>query len=56
MLTALAHAQLAARLEAHGAPVVWHVSVRGRRRFQTTDPVGNRLEFPEPVTPGPVPA
>ncbi|MYT33160.1 MULTISPECIES: hypothetical protein [unclassified Streptomyces] len=47
---------LAARLETHGAPVVWNVSVRGHRRFHTTDPVGNRLEFLEPLTAGPAPA
>ncbi len=38
---------LAARLEEHGAPVVWTVTLSGHRRFYTQDPVGNRLEFLE---------
>ncbi|WP_189971138.1 VOC family protein [Streptomyces violascens] len=41
---------LAARLEQHGAPVVWGVSLPTHRRFYTQDPVGNRLEFLEPLT------
>ncbi|MFI6474866.1 glyoxalase [Streptomyces sp. NPDC050516] len=40
---------LAARLEQHGAPVVWGVSLPTHRRFYTQDPVGNRLEFLEPM-------
>jgi hypothetical protein len=40
---------LAARLEEHGAPVVWGVSLPSHRRFYTQDPVGNRLEFLEPL-------
>ncbi|KUL38060.1 glyoxalase [Streptomyces sp. NRRL F-4489] len=40
---------LAARLEAFGAPVVWNTSLPGYRRFVTQDPVGNRLEFLEPL-------
>ncbi|MFI6054494.1 glyoxalase [Streptomyces violascens] len=40
---------LAARLEQHGAPVVWGVSLPTHRRFYTQDPVGNRLEFLEPL-------
>lgn len=35
----------AARLEARGAPVRWDSAVPGRRRFHSSDPVGNRLEF-----------
>ncbi|GGJ23886.1 VOC family protein [Streptomyces brasiliensis] len=38
----------AARLEAHGAPVTWDHDLPGHRRFYSTDPVGNRLEFLEP--------
>ncbi|MER6378869.1 VOC family protein [Streptomyces sp. NPDC001250] len=41
--------QLAARLQAHGAPVVWTTSLPTHRRFYTQDPVGNRLEFREPL-------
>jgi catechol 2,3-dioxygenase-like lactoylglutathione lyase family enzyme len=38
---------LAARLEAAGYPVVWAdpTEIPARRRFHTTDPNGNRLEF-----------
>ncbi|MCM2579130.1 VOC family protein [Streptomyces meridianus] len=39
---------LAARLEEHGAPVVWDEDLPGHRRFFSEDPVGNRLEFLEP--------
>ncbi|MET7492487.1 VOC family protein [Streptomyces sp900116325] len=39
----------AARLEAHGAPVRWDGDLPGHRRFFSHDPVGNRLEFLEPV-------
>lgn len=28
-----------------GAPVAWDENIPGLRRFHTTDPVGNRLEF-----------
>ena len=41
---------LAERLAAHEAPVVWIDSLPGYRRFYSTDPVGNRLEFLEPLT------
>lgn len=41
---------LAARLEQHGAPVVWAVSLPEHRRFYTQDPVGNRIEFLQPTT------
>ncbi|MEU8579364.1 VOC family protein [Streptomyces abikoensis] len=39
---------LAARIAAHGAPVVWDEHLPGHRRFYSQDPVGNRLEFLEP--------
>ncbi|MFJ3903322.1 VOC family protein [Streptomyces sp. NPDC090025] len=39
----------AARLEKRGAPVVWDDHLPGHHRFYTEDPVGNRLEFLEPV-------
>ncbi|MEV2213764.1 glyoxalase [Streptomyces sp. NPDC050997] len=39
----------AARLEARGATVTWDDSLPGHRRFYSEDPVGNRLEFLEPV-------
>ncbi|MET8409000.1 glyoxalase [Streptomyces sp. NPDC005195] len=39
----------AARLESHGAPVTWDDALPGHRRFYSEDPVGNRLEFLEPV-------
>ncbi|GGU97752.1 glyoxalase [Streptomyces albospinus] len=39
----------AARLEQHGAPVAWGISLPGHRRFFTQDPVGNRLEFLQPL-------
>ncbi|MCB5167927.1 glyoxalase [Streptomyces bambusae] len=38
----------AARLESHGAKVVWDDNLPGHRRFYSQDPVGNRLEFLEP--------
>ncbi|WP_236244913.1 glyoxalase [Streptomyces sp. CC210A] len=38
----------AARLRGHGAPVVRDDHLPGHRRFSSEDPVGNRLEFPEP--------
>ena len=40
----------AARLTGHGAPVTWDDNLPGHRRFYSEDPVGNRLEFLEPVT------
>jgi predicted enzyme related to lactoylglutathione lyase len=40
----------AARLRAHGAQVAWDENMPGHRRFYSSDPVGNRLEFLEPVT------
>ncbi|MHB9861170.1 VOC family protein [Streptomyces sp. YIM S03343] len=39
----------AARLSASGAPVAWDDALPGHRRFYSADPVGNRLEFLEPV-------
>ncbi|AOP45452.1 VOC family protein [Streptomyces lydicus] len=44
---------LATRLTAAGAPVAWDDNLPGHRRFHTTDPVGNRLEFLEPMPPAP---
>jgi hypothetical protein len=41
----------AARLEAHEAMVTWDDNLPGHRRFYSEDPVGNRLEFLEPVAP-----
>jgi catechol 2,3-dioxygenase-like lactoylglutathione lyase family enzyme len=40
----------AERLITHGAPVIWDDNLPGHRRFYSTDPVGNRLEFLEPLT------
>ncbi|GHJ39645.1 VOC family protein [Streptomyces sp. TS71-3] len=40
----------AARLAARGAEITWDDDLPGHRRFYTQDPVGNRLEFLEPVT------
>jgi catechol 2,3-dioxygenase-like lactoylglutathione lyase family enzyme len=39
----------AARLEAGGARVVWDGDLPGHRRFYSEDPVGNRLEFLQPL-------
>ncbi|AXE86489.1 VOC family protein [Streptomyces sp. Go-475] len=39
----------AARLAAHGAPVTWDSALPGHKRFYSRDPVGNRLEFLEPL-------
>ncbi|NNN33645.1 glyoxalase [Streptomyces sp. S3(2020)] len=39
----------AARLEARGAAVSWDGDLPEYRRFYSYDPVGNRLEFLEPV-------
>ncbi|MFB7997721.1 VOC family protein [Streptomyces sp. NPDC056002] len=43
----------AARLAAHGVRITWDGDLPGHRRFYADDPVGNRLEFLEPLTPGP---
>nr|WP_155073417.1 VOC family protein [Streptomyces taklimakanensis] len=40
---------VATRLEAAGHEVVRDDTLPGHRRFHTTDPVGNRLEFLEPT-------
>ncbi|WAZ22261.1 glyoxalase [Streptomyces cinnabarinus] len=42
----------AARLESRGAAVAWDANLPGHRRFYSTDPVGNRLEFLEPSSSG----
>ncbi|MFJ6833264.1 VOC family protein [Streptomyces sp. NPDC091209] len=39
----------AARIAAAGAPVTWDEELPGHRRFFSEDPVGNRLEFLEPL-------
>jgi catechol 2,3-dioxygenase-like lactoylglutathione lyase family enzyme len=39
----------AARLAAAGQAVVWDDHLPGYRRFYSQDPVGNRLEFLEPI-------
>ena len=39
----------AARLAWRGAAVTWDDDLPGHRRFYSEDPVGNRLEFLEPV-------
>ncbi|MFF4400854.1 VOC family protein [Streptomyces sp. NPDC001480] len=39
----------AARLASLGAQVTWDDNLPGHRRFYSEDPVGNRLEFLEPV-------
>ncbi|NUL06679.1 glyoxalase [Streptomyces lunaelactis] len=39
----------AARLEERGAKVDWDDELPGHRRFYSEDPVGNRLEFLEPM-------
>jgi predicted enzyme related to lactoylglutathione lyase len=36
---------LAAALEAAGAKLTWDTNIPGVRRFHTSDPVGNRVEF-----------
>ncbi|MFF8901925.1 VOC family protein [Streptomyces lydicus] len=41
----------ATRLTVAGAPITWDDGLPGHRRFYTTDPVGNRLEFLEPTAP-----
>ncbi|MFF8645956.1 VOC family protein [Streptomyces sp. NPDC015345] len=39
----------AERLAARGAEVTWDENLPGHRRFYSQDPVGNRLEFLEPL-------
>ncbi|ANP55557.1 VOC family protein [Streptomyces griseochromogenes] len=39
----------AARLAAHDAPVTWDDDLPGHLRFYSEDPVGNRLEFLQPL-------
>ncbi|MET7886468.1 glyoxalase [Streptomyces avermitilis] len=39
------------RLAARGATVTWDDKLPGHRRFFSEDPVGNRLEFLEPLAP-----
>ncbi|WP_432010478.1 VOC family protein [Streptomyces cucumeris] len=41
--------EFAARLTERGAPVIWDGDLPGHRRFTSEDPVGNRLEFLEPL-------
>ncbi|KIF69531.1 glyoxalase [Streptomyces sp. AcH 505] len=41
--------EYARRLERLGAPVSWDGDLPGHRRFYSFDPVGNRLEFLEPI-------
>ncbi|MGV9244547.1 VOC family protein [Streptomyces sp. NPDC003710] len=41
--------EYAARLASRGAVVTWDDNLPGHRRFYSEDPVGNRLEFLEPV-------
>jgi len=41
----------AGRLAAAGADVAWDGDFPGMRRFFSHDPVGNRLEFLEPIAP-----
>ncbi|MEW2414157.1 glyoxalase [Streptomyces sp. NPDC046866] len=43
--------EYARRLEERGAAVVWNDDLPGHRRFSSEDPVGNRIEFPEPLGP-----
>jgi hypothetical protein len=38
---------MAKALTALGASVLWDETIVGRRRFFTTDPAGNRIEFLE---------
>ncbi|GAA0320602.1 VOC family protein [Streptomyces polychromogenes] len=42
--------EYAGRLRDRGADVVWDDNLPGHRRFYSHDPVGNRLEFLEPLT------
>ena len=41
--------EFAARLRARRAEVTWDDNLPGHRRFYSADPVGNRLEFLEPL-------
>ncbi|WP_225845297.1 VOC family protein [Streptomyces sp. HPF1205] len=41
--------EFAKRLRDKGAKVVWDYDLPGHERFYSEDPVGNRLEFLEPV-------
>ncbi|MHA6762532.1 VOC family protein [Streptacidiphilus sp. PAMC 29251] len=41
----------AERIAALGAPVGWDDDLPGHHRFYSIDPVGNRLEFLEPIGP-----
>ncbi|MDT0424962.1 VOC family protein [Streptomyces evansiae] len=43
----------ATRLTDHGITVTWDDNLPGHRRFYADDPVGNRLEFLEPLTGSP---
>jgi hypothetical protein len=40
----------AERIAALGAPVSWDDNLPGHHRFYSEDPVGNRIEFLEPIT------
>lgn len=40
----------AERLASRGAEITWDDNLPGHRRFYTHDPVGNRLEFLEPLS------
>ncbi|MGV3647747.1 hypothetical protein ACK389_26580 [Streptomyces antibioticus] len=51
MLTAVGIEAFAARLEGHGVRLTWDDALPGHRRFHALDPVGNRLEFLEPLEP-----
>ena len=42
--------QWAERVSSGGAPVLWDADLPGMRRFHSSDPVGNRLEFLEPIS------
>ncbi|MEY9841831.1 VOC family protein [Streptacidiphilus sp. EB103A] len=42
----------AEHIAAHGAPVTWDTDLPGHHRFYSSDPVGNRIEFLEPVAVG----
>ena len=37
--------ELAGKLSEDGREVIWDEALRGRRRFYTADPFGNRIEF-----------
>jgi len=43
--------ELAAACEAAGHPVEWDPDFPGHRRLYVSDPVGNRLELLEPISP-----